>query len=88
MAEQIDRVTFRVGTHKETGLMMALCNELSGLVVHAYSDEELEEKIPAALRSFLRHTRDDDSEWVLTIDAPPGFTPLAYIAQRSLPNDR
>jgi hypothetical protein len=88
MAEQIDRVTFWVGTHKETGLMMALCNELSGLVVHAYSEEELGEKIPSAVRSFLRHTSGDDSEWVLTRDAPPGFTPQAYIAQRSLSDDR
>lgn len=71
MAETIDRVTFWVGTHEKTGLIMALCNELSGLVVHAYSDDELEEKIPDAIKSFLRHTRGDDSEWVLTNDAPP-----------------
>jgi hypothetical protein len=88
MTEKIDRVTFRVGMHKGTGLMMALCNELSGLVVHAHSDEELDEKIPAALRSFLIHTQGDDSEWVLIKDAPPGFTPLAYIAERSLRNSR
>lgn len=81
---KIERVTFWVCIHKDTGLWVAQCNELSGLVVHAYSGEELEEKLPAALRSFLMYTRNDDSVWHVKKEAAPGFIPPAYIAQRAL----
>jgi hypothetical protein len=79
-----DRVTFDVNTHRETGLKVAICKEVPGLVLHAHSDDELSRKIPLAVQSFIKATTGEETEWVLIDDEPiPGYSSLAYIAARA-----
>ena len=80
----LKEVNIRVLNHGATGLKMALCDELPGFVVHANSAEEMDEKIPAALHSFIKLTTGEDTNWVLASDeTPPGFDPNTYVARRS-----
>jgi hypothetical protein len=83
-----ERYEFKILMHR-TGLQMAICPELRGFVVHAHSEEELDRKLPLAMRSFMKTTTGDDSEWVLTKEElAPGYTPLAYIAARAFDQSR
>lgn len=80
--DEPDRVTFYFGEHSETGLWMARCHEFPGVIVHGYSIDELVERIPSALRSYVRETTGVESDWHLVTDSPPGFVPPSYFAQR------
>ncbi len=46
---------FRIGVlqHKGTDLLIATSEDLKGLMVHARTEEELEERIPEAIRELL-----------------------------------
>jgi predicted RNase H-like HicB family nuclease len=39
--------------HRETGLLVAMSDDLPGLYVHGRSEEELEERIPVAIKALL-----------------------------------
>jgi hypothetical protein len=78
----LKQVTVRVLTHNATGLKMAISEDLPGFVVHAHSFEEMDEKIPAALRSFVKATQGDDAPWIVSSEStPPGYQPTEYIAR-------
>ena len=38
--------------HKKTGLIVAISDDLPGLLVHARTLDELEEQLPGAIREF------------------------------------
>lgn len=52
MKEKIIKI--RVLCHQTTGLLMATSEDIAGLVVHGRSNEELEKKIPLAVRDLLQ----------------------------------
>lgn len=77
-------VTLDVLVHRTTGVLMALSDDLPGFVVHASSEDELERKIPFALQSFIRATRNEETKWhVVKNERAPGFGPPAFIAHRA-----
>jgi predicted RNase H-like HicB family nuclease len=43
----------RTVVHRDTGLRLAISDDLPGLYVHGQSDEELEELVPQAIRALL-----------------------------------
>ncbi len=42
-----------IQTHRETGLILATSDDMPGLYVHARSFEELERRLPIAIRDIL-----------------------------------
>lgn len=48
-------LTFARFVHTATGLWLARCEQLPGLIVHGHSEEELAARIPSAARSYLRY---------------------------------
>jgi hypothetical protein len=81
----MEDIHIRVLTHRDSGLVMGLTDDLPGFVVHANSKEELEAKLAPALKSFLRaQGQPVDDVIVERKDAPPGFDPPAFIARGQL----
>jgi hypothetical protein len=79
MAEQYNIIVY---AHEDTGLLMALCVELPGFIVHANSRAGLEEKMQGAVDSFLRHTgREPGQVKFMKPPAMPGYGPPAFIAK-------
>jgi hypothetical protein len=70
--------------HAETGLLMALCGELDGFVVHAHSDEEMEAKLVPAFKQFLKALGKPVGQIELTRTAPPGYRPPTFLAKAAL----
>jgi hypothetical protein len=78
----MQEIRIKVLRHRDTGLYMALSNDLPGFIVHAHSYDELAGKIQGACQSFMRACgRDDQAVIVVPEDAPPGFEPSAFIAK-------
>ncbi len=46
-------IKIRILAHKGSDLLMAVSDDLRGLVVHGRSDTEIEAKLPAAVRDLL-----------------------------------
>lgn len=46
-------VRINVVEHRKTGLMIAMSEDLEGLMVHGRTEEELDARIPDAIRSLL-----------------------------------
>lgn len=42
-----------VVTHRKAGLLVAMSDDLRGLIVHGRSDEELDERLPEAIRTLM-----------------------------------
>jgi hypothetical protein len=77
-----DRIKIQVLTHKQTGLVMAVAENLPGFVVHAHSEDELEAKLIPAFLSFLRATdQPTDGDWIVVNETVPGFSPAAFVLQ-------
>jgi hypothetical protein len=58
MSDRNDRIEHRLITiqtirHRETGLIVAMSDEMRGLYVHARTDADLLERIPIAIRDIL-----------------------------------
>lgn len=73
-------------SHKDTGLLIAMSDELKGLYVHGRTQQELEDRIPIAIRAIL----EADGKKVISVKKeagseprPGGFLPTAnsYQAQ-------
>jgi hypothetical protein len=71
-------ITIQTIRHRETGLIVAMSDEMKGLYVHARTDADLLERIPLAISDIL----EADGYQVLEIsevDTPPevsaGFVP-------------
>jgi hypothetical protein len=78
----MEEIRIRVLRHRDTGLLMALSNDLPGFVVHAHSHDELAGKLQGACETFMRAIgRGDQAVVVVPEDAPPGFEPSAFIAR-------
>jgi predicted esterase len=85
MHEKIIKI--RVLSHSTTGLLMAMSDDMPGLVVHGRSDEDLERKLPAALRELLEASGFTVVDVTLMRDesaAMHNFGPPAFIANASL----
>ena len=66
---------------------MAMSDDMPGLVVHARSDEELERKLPLAIRDLLQASGFEVGDVTLMRDdsvVPASFGPPAFIANASL----
>jgi hypothetical protein len=77
----------RLLRHRTSDLLMAVSEDLAGLVVHAHSEEEMEAKLPAAVQDLL----EAEGYTVATVSlmrdkfsATPDFGPPAFIANASL----
>jgi Domain of unknown function (DUF1902) len=46
-------IRIRLLRHKSGDLLMAVSEDLRGLVVHAHSEEEMEERLPGVVRDLL-----------------------------------
>jgi hypothetical protein len=78
----MEEIRIRVLRHRDTGLLMALSNDLPGFVVHAHSHDELAGKIQGACQSFMHAIgRGDQAVIVMPEEAPPGFESDAFIAR-------
>lgn len=53
--EQVEHklITIQTIRHRETGLIVAISDEMKGLYVHARTDADLLERIPIAIRDIL-----------------------------------
>jgi hypothetical protein len=68
-------------THKTTGLLMAVSDDLPGFVVHAHSEEELEDKLASVFEAFMRATdRPVKNVTVIKNEPAPGFGPPHFVA--------
>jgi hypothetical protein len=60
--------------HRKTGLLMALCDELPGFIVHADTDEEIEAKLAPAFKQYMRAAGQHvESVQVTGSGRPPGY---------------
>tara|TARA_B100000949_G_C14049540_1_gene352976 strand:- start:239 stop:502 length:264 start_codon:yes stop_codon:yes gene_type:complete len=48
-----DVFTVQVISNKQTGLLIAMSDELPGLFVHGRSEEEIDERVPQAIKALL-----------------------------------
>lgn len=82
------RVWFvRTIVHRETGLRLAISDDLPGLYVHGETDEEIERQIPDAIRELLEASGERVTEIVKCDDdhdIPEGFAdPVSKYAAES-----
>lgn len=85
-------MTFRIRLlkHKTTDLMLAVSDDLTGLMVPGRSEEEVVERLPRAIRELLEADGKEVASIELEEDSPTDFIPPAYIANARLvgPTDR
>lgn len=75
----------RVLKHNKSDLLMALVPEVPGFIVHAYSIEELANKLASEFKAFMDATeRPVSSVEIIRDDAPPDFWPPAFVAKASM----
>ena len=80
-------IRIRLLKHKDTDLLMAVSDELRGLVLHGRSVDEIERRLPAAIGDLLRAEGFDVVSMSLMVDKAfevPDFGPPAFIANASL----
>jgi hypothetical protein len=80
-------IRIKVLCHKNTGLLMAMSDEMPGLIVHARTDAELEDKLPLAVRDLLEASGHEVVQVTVVRDessAMHNFGPPAFIANASL----
>lgn len=89
MRERIITREIRVSAvlNKKTGLMIAYSDDLKGLVVPGRTPEEIEERLPAAIRELLELA----GEHVVSVEAiretddlPSDFVRASFVANASL----
>jgi hypothetical protein len=80
-------IKIKILGHKGGDLLMAVSDDLRGLVVHGRSDEEIEERLPGAVRDLL----EADGFDVVSLqikrqdESPvPDFGPPTFVANASL----
>ena len=80
-------IKIKVFCHSKTGLLMASSEEMPGLVVHGRTHEELEHKLPLAVRDLLEASGFQVEDVSVMRDdsvVPSNFGPPAFIANASL----
>lgn len=60
MQERI--INIEVLNHEQSGLMVAVSDDLPGLYVHGTSFEEVRSRVPAAIKSLVSASEDMDVE--------------------------
>lgn len=81
------RIRIRLLEHKDGELLMAISPDMKGLVVHGYSEEEITQKLPGAIRDLLEADGYNVAHVELLPDrenAVEDFGPPAFIASASL----
>jgi hypothetical protein len=63
-------VKINVITHRKTGLLVARSDDLPGLMVHGRSDEELDERIPDAIRALMEAQGERVADVIKVGDEP------------------
>jgi len=87
--EQVEHrlITIQTIRHRETGLIVAMSDEMKGLYVHARTDADLLERIPIAIRDILEADGYEVLD-ILEVDTPPevdaGFLPALRRFEASL----
>ncbi len=74
----------RVMKHTETGLLVAECDQLRGLIVHGRTPDELRVRVPQALRAILEAKGETVGEIDFQDHAAPGFESGHGVAQVAL----
>ena len=75
-------IKFIIRKHKKTGLLMALSPDTPGFIVHAHSDEELEEKLVPAYRAFMDAIgKPLDGEYELVNESTEDYWPPTFVLQ-------
>jgi len=74
----------RVLRHKKLDLLMAFSKDLPGLAVHGHTEEELQERLPAAITDLLTAQGYKVIKITLDDDSMPEFDPPAFIANAAL----
>jgi hypothetical protein len=79
----VEQFKIRLAKHKRSDLLMAVIEEVPGFIVHAYSEDELLEKIGPAFEEFMNATGRPVSEVEVVREetSPPDFWPPAYLAK-------
>jgi hypothetical protein len=66
--------------HRKTGLMVAISKDLPGLTVHGRNEEELDERVPEAIRSMLE-AQGHTVESVVKVEEAPATAFRSSTAQ-------
>jgi predicted RNase H-like HicB family nuclease len=91
MEERAIRIT--LAKHDDTGLLAATSDDLHGLVVFGKTVEEIERKLPIAIKELLEASNEEVGSVVVVPDdriSRAGFGPPAFVANALLVkhNDR
>ena len=85
----VREIRVQLVANRETGLLVALSDDMKGLMVAARSEEEIERELPDAIREIL----EAEGNTVLSVTAeagprglPAGFSSTAMIASARLAN--
>jgi hypothetical protein len=83
LLEKLIRIT--MFAHKKVGLLMATSDDLPGFNLLGQSEEEIERKLPAAVRDFLEMSGYKIVRFDLMRDKRlEAFLPAAFVAHASL----
>ena len=75
-------IGIRVSEHRDTGLLVAMSDDLHGFVVRAHRDDDLTGKLPTAFRNFMAALGTPVRDVVVVKnESVPGIWPPAYIAR-------
>lgn len=84
---EVKHIRIRLLRNKDTGLLMAMSQDLKGLVVHGHSVEEIDARLPSVVRDLL----EMDGIKVASVEVVEdktisvvGFGPPAYVANVAL----
>jgi len=70
--------------HRKTGLLMALCDELPGFVVHADTDAEIESKLAPAFEQFMEAAGHHVESVQVTKEPLSGDWPPTFLAKAAM----
>jgi len=78
----MSEIEIQILQHKTSGLLMAISKDVPGFIVHAHTDEELEEKLVPAYVAFMEATGAPlDDEYQLVNRSTPDFWPPVFVLQ-------
>lgn len=69
-------ITVEIIRHEKTGLLVALSDDMRGLLVHGDTVEEIEERLPKAIHDILEHETKGQARIIVEevpVTAMPGF---------------
>lgn len=75
-------ITVEVAEHKGTGLLVGFSKDMKGLYVHGRTEEELEARIPQAIKAILEADGKGTYQ-VMKVEDDAEELPEAFTLQRS-----